>query len=108
MANAALSGAALGFSFLSGHHQIPIFFSLALGAAWIYYWIRAEIPRRKIAELALLFGVFVVLTSGLQSDCLLPPAVVSFCWAEDPLLVALLTPTVTLVEDIGHPRLASI
>jgi hypothetical protein len=65
-ANAALSGAALGFSFLSGHHQIPIFVSLAVGAAWIYYFIEGEIPRRKIAGMAVLFGVFVVLTSGLQ------------------------------------------
>ena len=65
-ANAALSGAALGFSFLSGHHQIPTFVSLAVGAAWIYYWIHAEMPRRKIVGMAVVFGVFVVLTSGLQ------------------------------------------
>jgi Bacterial membrane protein YfhO len=65
-ANAALSGAALGFAFLSGHHQIPIFLSLAVGAAWIFYWMKAEMPRRKIIGLAVLFGIFVVLTSGLQ------------------------------------------
>ena len=32
----------------------------------------------------------------------------SCCWADDPVPVALLTPTVTLVEDSGQPRLASI
>jgi hypothetical protein len=32
--NAALSGACLGMSFLSGHHQIPIF----LGVAWALAW----------------------------------------------------------------------
>src|SRR5262249_9739492 len=51
-AYAALSGAALGFSFLSGHHQIPLFVCLGVGAAWIYYWTLAETPRLKIAALA--------------------------------------------------------
>ena len=67
VANAALSGAALGFSFLSGHHQIPIFVGLTVGAAWIYYWALAEMPRRRIAALACVFGLFVILGSGLQT-----------------------------------------
>jgi hypothetical protein len=66
LANSALAGAALGVSFLSGHHQAPVFISLAVGGAWIYFWIRAEVPRARIAALAALFAVFVVLTSGLQ------------------------------------------
>ena len=67
LANAALSGAALGFSFLSGHHQIPIFVSLTAGAVWIYYWVLAETPRWRIAGLACVFGLFLVLTGGLQT-----------------------------------------
>jgi len=67
IANAALSGAALGFSFLSGHHQIPIFVSLAVGAAWIYYWTLAEIPRWRVAGFATIFALFLILTSGLQT-----------------------------------------
>lgn len=67
LANAALSGAALGFSFLSGHHQIPIFVSLTTGAVWIYYFVLAEIPRRRIVGLACVFGLFLILTGGLQT-----------------------------------------
>jgi hypothetical protein len=36
--NAALSGALLGASFLSGHHNVPIFFCLVMAALWIYYF----------------------------------------------------------------------
>jgi hypothetical protein len=35
-ANAALSGMFLGIAFLSGHHQIPIFTSVAWVGVWIY------------------------------------------------------------------------
>jgi hypothetical protein len=44
VANAAASGALLGASFLSGHHAIPIFFSLAIAALWIYYFIGVARP----------------------------------------------------------------
>ena len=36
-ANAALSGLFLGVSFLSGHHQIPVFIALAWFAIWIWF-----------------------------------------------------------------------
>src|ERR1700760_2392306 len=49
-----------------------------------------------------------VLTRGLQPDAPEPPNVPSCCRAADPVPVALLTPTVTLVEDSGQPRFASI
>jgi hypothetical protein len=65
--NAALAGAALGVSFLSGHHQAPIFITLAAGAVWIYYWALGETSRWRIAALACLFGLFLILTSGLQT-----------------------------------------
>jgi Bacterial membrane protein YfhO len=84
VASAALSGAALGFSLLSGHHQIPIFISLAIGAAWIYYWIAPAMPRRKMAGLAVLFAVFVVLTSGLQVLPLYEYGKVSLRWVNAP------------------------
>jgi hypothetical protein len=84
VSSAALSGAALGFSLLSGHHQIPVFVSLAIGAAWIYYWMAPAMPRRKMAGLALLFAVFVVLTSGLQVLPLYEYGKVALRWVNAP------------------------
>ena len=84
VSNAALSGAALGFSFLSGHHQIPIFVSLAVGAAWIYHWYVANMPRRRIVGLALLFGLFVALTGGLQLLPIYEYGKLSLRWVNAP------------------------
>jgi hypothetical protein len=54
-ANAALSGMFLGISFLSGHHQVPIFTALAWMGVWIYLLVR---NRRLLvpAAAALLFA----------------------------------------------------
>lgn len=38
--NACCAGAALGLAWLSGHHQIPIFFTLMLAALLLYAWHR--------------------------------------------------------------------
>jgi hypothetical protein len=83
-ANAALCGAALGVSFLSGHHQIPLYTSLAIGAAWIYHWFLAPMPRRRILWLALLFGVFLVLTGGLQLLPIYEYGKLSLRWVNAP------------------------
>ncbi|MGH9657355.1 MAG: hypothetical protein ACRD96_02365, partial [Bryobacteraceae bacterium] len=64
VANAALSGAMLGISFLSGHHQIPIFTSLAIGGAWIYFLAR---DWRRMLRPALVFGVFLLAVSAAQT-----------------------------------------
>ncbi len=83
-ASAVLAGAALGVSFLSGHHQAPIFISLALCGAWIYFFIRAEMPRPRIAALACLFAVFLVLTSGLQVLPIYEYGKISLRWVNAP------------------------
>ena len=53
--NAALSGMFLGIAFLSGHHQIPIFTTVAWVGVWIYLLAR---DRRLLvpAAVALLFA----------------------------------------------------
>jgi hypothetical protein len=66
--NAALSGAFLGVSFLSGHHQIPIFISLAMGGTGIYYLFSAKrFARIRIASLLAVFLIFVFLISAAQT-----------------------------------------
>ncbi len=70
-ASAALSGCFLGISWLSGHHQIPIFTSLAAAAVWLYFILRSIFRSRRpewaMVRRALLFVVFALLTSGLQT-----------------------------------------
>lgn len=41
LGNAALSGMFLGIAWLSGHHQAPIFISLAAAGAWLYFIFRS-------------------------------------------------------------------
>lgn len=64
--SAALSGFFLGVAWLSGHHQIPIFMTLAMGGVWVFYLFRAGKVNWNVLALAGVFGVFLVLTSWLQ------------------------------------------
>ena len=66
--NAVYCGAAHGFSFLSGHHQAPVFIGLALAASWCYYlftcWREDHIVLGVKATL--LTGLFTLLVSAAQ------------------------------------------
>jgi len=64
--NAALSGAALGLAFLSGHHQAPTFIALAAGGVWIYLFAARPRDRRLAAGLAA-FAIMAALVSALQA-----------------------------------------
>jgi hypothetical protein len=57
--NAALSGGFLGLSWLSGHHQIPIFVTLAISAIWIFEIARNQ-PRRARLERVALYAVLMI------------------------------------------------
>ena len=63
--NSVLSGGLLGLSWLSGHHQIPIFVTLAVSAIWIFEIARKQ-PRRARLERAALYAVLmaVMLMAG--------------------------------------------
>jgi len=62
-ANAAFSGACLGVSFLSGHHQIPAFVTLIMTCLWLF-----EIRRRRLLAIksAAAFLLFTALFSAFQ------------------------------------------
>ncbi len=62
-ANAALSGACLGMSFLSGHHQIPVFMTVASGGVWLYALWRD----RRRWRAAVLFGLLLFAVSAAQT-----------------------------------------
>src|SRR5579872_359087 len=66
LASAAFSGLFLGLSWLSGHHQIPIFLTLAAVATWLYsLFERGRVQRKLLAPIAI-FLAFVVFTGALQ------------------------------------------
>ncbi|MBZ5582363.1 MAG: YfhO family protein [Acidobacteriia bacterium] len=62
---AALSGAALGLAFLSGHHQIPIDATLLFGVLWVWYLVPRWRDRRAWVY-ATIFGAILLLVSAFQ------------------------------------------
>src|SRR5713226_7067345 len=64
--NAGLSGFFLGISWLSGHHQIPIFITLAMAGVWVFYIFRGNKLHWNVLGLAAVFALFLALTSALQ------------------------------------------
>jgi len=67
VASAALAGTFLGMAFLAGHHQIPIFVSLAAAGSWIYLFFRNGRPDWSLWRPALVFALFCFLVGALQS-----------------------------------------
>jgi hypothetical protein len=68
LASAALSGLFLGLTWLSGHHEVPLLVSLALGVAWL-----AVLARRRLAAVAPAALTFLV--AGLTGAAQLWPMV---------------------------------
>ena len=55
-----------------------------MGAAWIYHWAVAAMPRRQILALIPVFGVFLVLTGGLQLLPIYEYGKLSLRWVNAP------------------------
>lgn len=67
IASAALSGAFLGVSFLSGHHQIPIFIGLACAGVWGWHLLPKVRVNPRAGLPLVVFGLFLLLVSALQT-----------------------------------------
>lgn len=67
LANAALSGACLGTAWLSGHHQVPIFTTLAAAGVWLYYILRDGRVHWPILRVAAVMAVSMALVGALQT-----------------------------------------
>jgi hypothetical protein len=67
IASAALSGFFLGVVWLGGHHEMPIFLSLAIAALWIWLSVRTGRVNWSMARLAALSLGMAILASGLQT-----------------------------------------
>lgn len=55
VANGAWSGFFLGVSWLSGHHQVPIFLTLALGFSCVWFLFRRQLSFRGALATAIVF-----------------------------------------------------
>jgi hypothetical protein len=64
--SAALSGTLLGAAWLSGHHEVPTYLSLAAVASWICLSFDGWKPDWRVVKLAAASMLFTVLASGLQ------------------------------------------
>jgi hypothetical protein len=64
--NGALAGAFFGVAWLSGHHQVPMFTSLAFAGAWLYFIFREGRLDWPMARAAAVSLVFVALCGALQ------------------------------------------
>lgn len=71
--NSIFCGAIYGFSFLSGHHQAPIFVGLALTFSWLY--CLAIYRRRGQTLLGLACAACTVVFTGLVSAAQMLPAI---------------------------------
>jgi hypothetical protein len=69
--SAALSGLSLGMAWLSGHHQIPTFISLAVAGTWLFFIFRGGRPNFRIGFIA---AVALVITGMVGALQLLPSA----------------------------------
>lgn len=67
VASSALSGLCLGMAWLSGHHQIPIFITLAAAGVWLFFAFKSGRLELKMVRFGAIFILFFVLTSGLQT-----------------------------------------
>jgi len=64
--NGALAGAFLGISWLSGHHQVPMFTSLAFAGTWLYFVFREGRLDSLMARAAAISLVFMALCGAFQ------------------------------------------
>ncbi|HWB84602.1 MAG TPA: YfhO family protein [Bryobacteraceae bacterium] len=66
VANAALSGMFLGISWLSGHHQVPMFLTLASAGTWLYFIFRSGRLNWRVARAGAVAAVFLILCGAFQ------------------------------------------
>jgi hypothetical protein len=64
--SAALAGFFLGISWLSGHHQAPIFLTYAVAGVWLFFLFQGKRINWIILQLGAVLVLFLVLTSALQ------------------------------------------
>jgi hypothetical protein len=65
--SAALSGMFLGIAWLAGHHELPIYLSVAAGGVWLAAMMEARRQWWRVARLAAVAYLFTFLTGAFQT-----------------------------------------
>ncbi|MCC7154097.1 MAG: hypothetical protein IT161_05945 [Bryobacterales bacterium] len=66
LVSAAWGGFFLGFAWLSGHHQVPIYLSLAAAGVWLYTLFRNGLPERKLIACFAVFWLLAGMAGAFQ------------------------------------------
>ncbi len=66
LASAALAGLTLGVSWLSGHHQVPLFLTLMAGGVWLFHLLQQGRIHWRLVRLAAVMFVIMALVGALQ------------------------------------------
>ena len=66
LGSAALAGLSLGVSWLSGHHQVPLFLTLMVTGVWLYYILREGRINWRLVQLAVVMAAIMALVGALQ------------------------------------------
>jgi hypothetical protein len=85
LASAAWCGAAMGFSLLGTHHNVPVFFGVAMGGLWVHFLVapgRKDCQKRMLA--AALFALCCVLVASPQILSARELGQVSIRWVGTP------------------------
>src|SRR5277367_456764 len=104
-ASAALCGLCMGMSWLSGHHQAPLYITLSAAFAWLYF----SISRRslEILKLGAVSGVFLFLTGAFQILPMIEYGRLAMRWISAPSPVTWNQPVPYFVHrDFSSPLLS--
>jgi hypothetical protein len=85
LASAALAGLCLGLSWLSGHHEPPLYITLASAGLWIYYIVREGRLDWRMLRLAALAIALAVMVGALQILPAQEYGQLAIRWAPGPL-----------------------
>lgn len=67
VSSAALCGMFLGLSWLSGHHEVPVYVSFTVAAIWVWQLLTHRIEWRRTVQLAGIAFLFTALVSAFQT-----------------------------------------
>lgn len=108
LASALLSGFFLGFSLLSGHHQVPMYLAVAAAATWLWLCVRSGRWNWSVAKLATASLVFAVIAGAFQGWPIAEYGRLSVRWVGTPEPLAFNETTPYYIHEIYAQKPTSL